>query len=98
MNLLVPIDVWQEETNAHLGQDLGRMLPLAQATSLCWSMLCKTSPILKRLLLENITPIIFAVNWKRREVDLQDLAKELKPHCSSVESIFEHGLPAKIIR
>ncbi len=41
MNLLVPVDVWQEETNAHLAQDLGRMLPLGPGSC---SGLCTAKP------------------------------------------------------
>jgi nucleotide-binding universal stress UspA family protein len=98
MKLLIPIDVWQEETNAHLVQDLTRMLPLSQANVVLVYAMQSESHVEKATATSEYGPDYFYSEMeKKAKKHLDDLAEELKTLCSSIEIIFEHGSPAKVI-
>jgi len=99
MKLLIPIDVWQEETNAHLAQDLGLMVPLAQA-SLVLVYAMQSEPHLEKAAAasEYGPDYFYSELEKKAKKHLDDLAAELKSSCSSIEIMFEHGSPAKVIQ
>jgi len=120
MKLLIPVDVWQEETNSHLTNDLEHIVPLS-ASSIALLYAIQSEPHIERAAALETKAIketgesprpsdiktgstskygpdnFYSELEKKAKKHLDDLANELKPSCSNVETIFEHGSPAKVI-
>jgi nucleotide-binding universal stress UspA family protein len=100
MKLLIPVDVWQEETNSHLCQDLERMVPLSDA-SIILVYAVQSEPHLEKANVSTAAAYgpdnFYTELEKKAKKHLDDLAKELKPACADIEVIFEHGSLAKVI-
>ncbi len=94
MKILIPIDVWQG--NESLAKDLSTMLPLAQAEMvLAYSI--QSEPHVEKIAGGGSVDSLYVELEKKAKSSLEDFAKQLKPVCKNVETLFEHGPPASVI-
>ena len=98
MKILVPVDVWETQTNEHLPQDLLRMLPDAQAKLILVYALQNEPHLEKAAKSSQANADSFCDELaKKAKSNLDDLAAQMKKSFADVETVFEHGTPVHII-